>query len=80
MALTVKQAAAKAGVSPSQIYQWCAERRLVHYRFGGRGRRGSIRIEDSDLDAFLASCRVEPGVPLDPARLTHIRLPATGSP
>jgi excisionase family DNA binding protein len=59
MLLTVKQAAEKAGVSESLIYQWCEERRLAHFRAGGKGRRGKILIAPADLDAFMASIRVE---------------------
>ncbi len=58
MKLTPRQASQRAGVSPSLIYQWCEERRLPHFRCGRRGRRGRILIEDTDLDAFLESCKV----------------------
>ncbi len=57
--LTVKQAARHAGVSESLIYQWCDERRLVHYRVGGAGKRGKILIDPADVDTFLASLKVE---------------------
>ena len=73
--LTVKQAAERAGVSPALIYQWCDERRLVHYRFGGSGRRGKIAIRPADLDAFLESCKVTPGASL-PEQLRHIQQPS----
>ena len=56
--LTVKQAAVRSGLSPSLIYALCAERRLPHLRLGKRGRRGRVLIEESDLAAFLESCRV----------------------
>jgi excisionase family DNA binding protein len=75
MKLTTKQAAERAGVSVSMIYQWCQERLFPHYRCGRSGRRGKILVEDSDLDAFLAGCKVEvrePEAPLPP--LKHIRL------
>ncbi len=32
MKLTVKQAAARAGISAQLVYLWCEERRLMHYR------------------------------------------------
>mgnify|MGYP003447544378 CR=1 FL=1 len=57
--LTVKEAAERAGVSESLIYQWCDERRLPHYRVGGRGKRGKILVSPRDLDAFMESLRVE---------------------
>jgi excisionase family DNA binding protein len=50
--LTVKQAAERAGVSPSLVYGWCQEHRLRHYRFGGKGRRGKIMVEECDLDTL----------------------------
>jgi excisionase family DNA binding protein len=56
--LSVKAAASLAGVSAGLVYLWCAERRLPHVRCGGRGRRGRILINESDLAAFLESCRV----------------------
>jgi excisionase family DNA binding protein len=59
MKLTPKQAAARAVVSLSLIYQWCQDGVLVHYRFGRPGKRGRIRIEDSDPEAFLATCKKE---------------------
>ncbi len=59
--LSVKQAAERLGVSPSLVYQWCAERRLPHLRLGRGGRRGKILIEEADIDAFLATARVESG-------------------
>ena len=57
--MTVKQAAAYAEVSTNLVYQWCRLGVLPHIRLGSPGKRGCIRISPSDLDAFLASCRVE---------------------
>lgn len=57
--LNVKEAAERIGVSESLIYQWCEERRLAHYRPGGKGKRGKILISSADLDAFMESIRVE---------------------
>jgi len=57
--LTVKQAAARANVSPSLVYQWCQEQRLAHYRFGTEGKRGRILIDPADLDKLIAECRRE---------------------
>lgn len=70
--LTPKQAAEKIGVSDSLIYEWCSQGLLTHYRFGRKGRRGKILIEEKDLDAFLDACRQEPAPPAPP--LKHIRL------
>jgi excisionase family DNA binding protein len=59
--LTVKQAAERASVSPALVYQWCEERRLIHYRVGGKGKRGKLLIDAADLDNFMESLRVETG-------------------
>jgi hypothetical protein len=58
MKLTPKQAGDRAGVSASLIYQLCQERRLPHFRVGGRGKRGKILIDEGDLAAFFEGCRV----------------------
>lgn len=74
--LTAKQAAARAGVSVSLVYEWCAAGLPHHFRFGGKGRRGCIRIEEADLDAFLAACRQEGRANAAPLpQLKHITLP-----
>lgn len=57
--LTPAQAAEAAGVSSSLIYQLCDERRLAHYRVGGRGKRGKILIDHRDLERFLEEHRVD---------------------
>lgn len=57
--LTVKQAASRAAVSPSLIYELCANGVLPHMRLGRPGKRGCIRIDSDELDGFLAACRVE---------------------
>ena len=57
--LSVKQVAARAGVSGSLVYAWCRDGGLRHSRFGRRGKRGCIRIAAADLDAFLAGCHQE---------------------
>jgi excisionase family DNA binding protein len=77
--LTVKQAATSKGLSPQLIYLWCEERRLPHYRLGGRGRRGRILIDPADLDAFLATLKVTPCPPGDDGPFRHSRRPS-GSP
>jgi excisionase family DNA binding protein len=75
MKLTPKQAAERAVVSVSLIYQWCQDGVLVHYRFGRPGKRGRIRIEDTDLEAFLVTCKKEEGGrTAGPILLKHIKL------
>ncbi len=73
--LTVKQAAAKLGISASLVYGWCDQQVLPHYRMGGKGKRGKIVIEETALDAFLKSRKVESGT-VDPSLLglKHITL------
>lgn len=72
MKLTPKQAAERAGVSQSLIYEWCNERRLTHYRAGRDGRRGKILIDETDLDTFMASLRVEAGTVEEEGDLTYL--------
>ena len=55
--MNVKSAALKAGVSPGLIYDWVNSGRLRHLRVGREGSRGSIRIDESDLAAFLESLK-----------------------
>jgi excisionase family DNA binding protein len=71
--LTVSQAAEQEGVSDALVYQWCVERHLPHSRVGGKGKRGKILIDPPDLDAFMASLKVEAGTGEDEGPLRHIR-------
>ena len=54
--LSVKQAAERIGVSDSLIYAWCSAGQLVFFRFGCKGKRGKLLIDEKDLDEFLAAC------------------------
>jgi excisionase family DNA binding protein len=73
--LTVKLAAERAGVSESLVYEWCAEGVLPHYRFGRKGRRGRILIDETEFEAFLAGCRQERREDTTPTpELRHIKL------
>ncbi|HEX3147007.1 MAG TPA: helix-turn-helix domain-containing protein [Gemmataceae bacterium] len=74
MKLTPKEAAERARVSLSLIYHWCHSHALVHYRFGQPGKRGRIRIEDGDLEAFMAECKETGGGTSAPLVLKHIKL------
>ena len=71
--LSPKQAAKRAGVSLSLVYQLCAKRRLKHYRVGGEGRRGKLLIDEDELDRFLESCRVADDAAGDDSDLRFIR-------
>jgi excisionase family DNA binding protein len=72
--LTPKQAADKIGVSDSLIYEWCNAGLLAHYRFGRKGRRGKIMIEEGDFEMFLARCKQQAHLQDDTPPLKHIRL------
>ena len=62
-------AAIVAGVSPSQVYQWCGTRqrpgRLPNQRLGALGARGKIIIDVADLEAFLNANKVGAGTASD---------------
>lgn len=70
--MTVKEAARRVGVSESLVYEWVNSGLLAHFRFGRKGKRGSIRIEEADLSAFLASCRQEAKPEVPPLRHIHL--------
>lgn len=79
--LSVKAAAARAGVCVAIVYGWVAARVLPHFRVGAVGKRGKIVIAEADLDAFLQQLRVqaaepEPNPAPRPAkpRLKHLRV------
>jgi excisionase family DNA binding protein len=82
--LTVKDAAARAGVSAGLVYSWVTAGLLAHHRLGMPGKRGCIRIAEGDLDAFLARQKREgrqevppPPAPRPrPTRLKHLHLPS----
>lgn len=63
--MTVPEAAAYLEVKPATVYALCAAGRLAHHRVGLG--RGTIRIRQADVDAYLASVRVEMIVNADPA-------------
>jgi hypothetical protein len=57
---TVKQICEKFPyLSESLVYLWIEQRDLPHYRFGGKGKRGRILIDEADFLTFLASRKVE---------------------
>jgi len=51
--LTIKQVAERLGLSMTTVYGWISSGALPHFRLGGKGRRGCIRVAESDLAAFL---------------------------
>ena len=72
--MTVTEASKRIGISPSKLYQLVANRKIAHYRVGGK-----IIFHDDDIAAFLAGCRI-PTVPTETAfamprlKLKHIKL------
>ena len=66
MRLTVKLAAARIGCSSQLVYRLIEQRRLPHLRVGGTNSRGKILIEEADVEAFLATCRVAGGEECSP--------------
>jgi excisionase family DNA binding protein len=78
---TVKTAAHRLSVCPSVVYDLVASGAIPHYRFGKNGCRGAIRIDEADLDAFLAAQKRKKGpeaMPPAPRKprviLKHLRL------
>lgn len=56
--MTVKQAAAHAGVCESIVRKWLAAGVLPHFRIGAPQKRGKILISVADLDALITSFKV----------------------
>lgn len=54
--LSTKEAARQLGVTPRTLYRFIDEGQLPAYRFGR-----VIRLKHHELDAFVESCRIEPG-------------------
>jgi excisionase family DNA binding protein len=79
MMLTVKDVAAALNLSPTCVYQLVGTGKLPCHRLGVG--RGAIRIDESDLAAFLESSRSQkPSSPPTSKRVTghqmfkHLRL------
>ena len=76
--LRVKDAAKRLGISESLVYELCAAGALPHARIGRPGSRGCIRIAEADVDAFLASQKVQGNAPPPPQRkkvFKHVIIP-----
>lgn len=71
--LTVKQCAESIGVSDSLVYEWISEGALPHYRFGRKGRRGKVMVDEQEWQAFLAACRQEAKAQEEAFVLKHIK-------
>jgi excisionase family DNA binding protein len=54
--LSTAEAAGRLGITPRTLYRFLDEGQLPGYRFGR-----VIRLQASDVDAFIESSRIEPG-------------------
>jgi excisionase family DNA binding protein len=54
--LSTAEAAKSLGITARTLYRFINEGQLTAYRFGR-----VIRLKTSDVDAFVESCRIEPG-------------------
>lgn len=76
--LTVKQVAERLQISQQSVYLLIQRGKLVTHRFGAG--RGTIRVSEEDLDAFIESCRYQKAESAPKPRhikatsLKHIRL------
>lgn len=71
--MTVKQAAARIGISASLVYELCRLGALRHSRHGRPGRRGTIRISEDALRDYQSSCEREGEEAGDDGPLRFIR-------
>jgi excisionase family DNA binding protein len=53
--LTVDEAAVRIGMSVRHVRRLVAERRIGHHRLGR-----AVRLHPADLDAYVATTRIEP--------------------
>ena len=68
--MKVPEAAKRLEVSASMVYGLCASGRMPHKRIGLG--RGTIRISEEDLTAYLDTCRADRPAPR--ASLRHIKI------
>lgn len=54
--LSTAEAANRLGVTPRTLYRFIDEGQVPAYRFGR-----VIRLKAHEVDAFIESCRIEPG-------------------
>lgn len=75
--LTVNEVTNQLQISRTLVYRLVEQGKLGCHRIGTG--RGAIRFSQTDIDAFLDSCRVEPGEKarepkLPRAQLKHLRI------
>src|SRR5262245_5405287 len=75
--LTVRQVAERLQVSVGIIYCLCAQSRLPHVRIGVG--RGTIRIDEQALEAFIQGATVQPKEPAAPLPHSSVTPGATGA-
>jgi len=68
--MTVSEAAKRIGISASKLYQLVSARHIAHYRVGGK-----IIFSESDVDAYLATCRVGAAATAGRANITSASRP-----
>lgn len=73
---TVAEIAKRLKCSPALVYALCEAGKLSHHRLGLG--RGTIRVAEEDLTAFLQESRVKKNQLTTAAALKHIRLPVAG--
>lgn len=54
--LSTAESARRLGITPRTLYRFIDEGQLPAYRFGR-----VIRLKEDEVDAFIESCRIEPG-------------------
>jgi excisionase family DNA binding protein len=54
--MSTADAAKRLGITPRTLYRFIDEGQLPAYRFGR-----VIRLKAAEVDAFIDSCRIEPG-------------------
>lgn len=74
--LKVKDAAEKLQVSVATVYLLCSHGQLPHVRVGARSK-GTIRIKEEDLTAFVESSQAQAHRLTNAAGLKHIKVPSS---
>jgi excisionase family DNA binding protein len=80
MYLSVKEVAARLSISEALVYTWVESGQLAHFRLGGQGKRGAIRVDETDLERFLATRKKNgrqgcpPPAPVPRVKLKHLQL------
>jgi excisionase family DNA binding protein len=74
--LTVRDVAERLAICASLVYDLIAARQIAFHRIG-KGRGGSIRISETDLNDYLDRCRTDRQEPQRQApsrKLKHIHV------